>query len=212
MQSHLPPTPRQTFFFSATLPKAIVQLAGRMLRDPARVDVERKQAPAAGVLQALYEVEQRAKTELLVELLERGEVGNAIVFTRTKHRANRLAQKLEKRGVAAARIHGNRSQNQRTRALDGFRAGRFRVIVATDVLARGIDIEALDHVVNFDIPATADDYIHRVGRTGRADLIGDAYTFVTPDDRRLVAEIERKVGGRIERRTLDGFDYGLFAG
>ncbi len=204
---HLPNRPRQTFFFSATLPRAIVDLAGEMLDQPARIDVERKQAPAAGVLQALYPVSQKGKVELLLELLRRGEVGNAIVFTRTKHRANRVAQKLERQGVSVARIHGNRSQKQRTLALDGFRKGRFQVIVATDILARGIDVEALEHVVNFDVPATPEDYIHRVGRTGRAEATGDAYTFVTPEDLAMVRAIERKVGKPIERRTVDGFDY-----
>lgn len=198
----LPATARQTFFFSATMPKAIIDLAGDMLTNPARIEVERRQAPAEGVLQALYHVQQQEKTGLLVELLRRQEVGNAIVFTRTKHRANRLAKKLEKQGVSVSRIHGNRSQNQRTKALEGFKAGRFRVIVATDILARGIDVESLDHVVNFDMPATAEDYIHRVGRTGRAERTGDAYTFVTPDDHAMVSAIERKVGQAIERRTV----------
>ncbi|MFO7892197.1 MAG: DEAD/DEAH box helicase [Longimicrobiales bacterium] len=198
---HLPRRPRQTFFFSATLPGSIVKLSSEMLRDPARISVERKQAPAAGVLQAIYEVEQKEKTSLLLKLLDAGDVGNAIVFTRTKHRANRLAQKLDRAGMSVARIHGNRSQNQRTKALEGFKAGRFRVIVATDILARGIDVVSLDHVINFDVPATVDDYIHRVGRTGRAEETGDAYTFVTPQDRRLVAAIERKVGRAIERRV-----------
>jgi ATP-dependent RNA helicase RhlE len=205
--AHLPKRPRQTFFFSATMPPGIVKLANEMLRDPARVDVERKQAPAAGVLQALYPVAQATKVALLLELLRRGVVGNAIVFTRTKHRANRVAQKLERRGVAVARIHGNRSQKQREEALAGFRAGRYRVLVATDVLARGIDVEALEHVVNFDVPVTPDDYIHRVGRTGRAQATGDAYTFVAPEERDLVQAIERKVGKPIERRELEGFDY-----
>lgn len=200
--SRLPATARQTFFFSATMPKAIVDLAGDMLTNPARIEVERKQAPAEGVLQALYHVQQQEKTGLLVELLRRQDVGNAIVFTRTKHRANRLAKKLEKQGVSVSRIHGNRSQNQRTKALEGFKAGRYRVIVATDILARGIDVESLDHVVNFDMPATAEDYIHRVGRTGRAERTGDAYTFVTPDDHAMVRAIERKVGQAIERRTV----------
>lgn len=202
----LPRRPRQTFFFSATMPQAIVKLAAEMLENPARIDVERKQAPASGVLQAFYPVVQTGKVPLLLELLKRGEVGNAIVFTRTKHRANRVAQKLEREGVAVDRIHGNRSQSQRTKALEGFKAGRFRVLVATDILARGIDIEALDHVINFDVPASPEDYIHRVGRTGRADLTGDAYTFITPEDRGLVQAIERKVGRSIERRTLQGFD------
>ena len=158
--------------------------------------------------QALYPVAQTAKVPLLLELLRRGEVGNAIVFTRTKHRANRVAQKLDRQGVAVERIHGNRSQKQRTSALEGFRKGRFQVLVATDILARGIDVEALEHVVNFDVPVTPDDYIHRVGRTGRAEATGDAYTFVTPEDHDLVRAIERKVGRPIERRTLPDFDYG----
>jgi ATP-dependent RNA helicase RhlE len=205
--AHLPRRPRQTFFFSATMPQAIVKLAGEMLSDPARVDVERKQKPAEGVLQAIYPVPQTGKVPLLLELLERGEVGNAIVFTRTKHRANRVAQKLERQGVSVAKIHGNRSQKQRTEALAGFKAGRYRVIVATDILARGIDVEALEHVVNFDVPVTPEDYIHRVGRTGRAQATGDAYTFAAPEERELVQAIERKVGKPIERRKLDDFDY-----
>ena len=204
---HLPNRPRQTFFFSATMPREIVRLADEMLKDPVKIEVERKQAPAAGVLQAFYPVQQTAKVPLLLELLRRGEVGNAIVFTRTKHRANRVAQKLERSGVNVARIHGNRSQKQRTEALAGFKAGRYQVLVATDILARGIDVEALEHVVNFDVPASPEDYIHRVGRTGRAEATGDAYTFVTPEDRSLVQAIERKVGQSIERRTLPDFDY-----
>jgi ATP-dependent RNA helicase RhlE len=208
---HLPNRPRQTFFFSATMPAPILTLSAEMLKRPVRIEVERKQAPAAGVLQALYPVKQTAKVPLLIELLKRGDVGNAIVFTRTKHRANRVAQKLERAGVRVARIHGNRSQKQRTEALTGFKAGRYDVLVATDILARGIDVEALEHVVNFDVPASPDDYIHRVGRTGRAEATGDAYTFVTPEDRSLVQAIERKVGKTIERRTLADFDYDVAA-
>jgi ATP-dependent RNA helicase RhlE len=205
--AHLPRRPRQTFFFSATLPPAIVKLAGEMLADPARIDVERKQEPVSAVAQALYQVGQQAKINLLLELLNRGEVRNAIVFTRTKHRANRVAQKLERQGVEVARIHGNRSQKQRTEALAGFKAGRYQILVATDILARGIDVEALEHVVNFDVPVTPEDYIHRVGRTGRADRTGDAVTFASPEERPLVDAIERKVGARIQRLTLEGFDY-----
>jgi ATP-dependent RNA helicase RhlE len=204
---HLPRRPRQTFFFSATMPTAIVKLAGEMLDNPARIDVERKQEPVATVAQALYAVAQQAKITLLLELLRRGEVRNAIVFTRTKHRANRVAQKLERQGVQVARIHGNRSQKQRTEALAGFKDGRYQILVATDILARGIDVEALEHVVNFDVPVTPEDYIHRVGRTGRAEMTGDAVTFAAPEERPLVDAIERRVGSRIERRTLDGFDY-----
>jgi len=205
--AHLPKSKRQTFFFSATMPPAIAKLAHEMLENPAQIAVERKQAPAAGVMQALYPVAQTAKIRLLTELLKRGEIVEAIVFCRTKHRANRVAEKLEKQGLAVARIHGNRSQKQRTEALDGFKSGRYRVLVATDILARGIDVEALEHVVNFDVPATPEDYIHRVGRTGRADLTGDAYTFAAPEEAQLVRDIEKKLGKPIPKRTLEGFDY-----
>jgi ATP-dependent RNA helicase RhlE len=204
---HLPRTPRQTLFFSATMPGAIRELAGQMLEQPVTINVERKQAPAKGVAQALYPVPQHRKVELLVELIRRDEIGNVIVFCRTKHRANRLAEKLEKHGVPAAKIHGNRSQAQRTDALAGFKDGRYRVLVATDIVARGIDVEALDHVVNFDVPAAPEDYIHRVGRTGRADLTGEAYTFYAPEEENDVRAIERAIGRRIDRRTLSDFDY-----
>ncbi|HUF49345.1 MAG TPA: DEAD/DEAH box helicase [Longimicrobiales bacterium] len=203
----LPTGKRQTMLFSATLPAPIVQLARELLHEPVRVDVERKQAPAHGITQALYPVPATLKVTLLIALLERGEIGNAIIFCRTKHRANRLADKLVKHGLSTARIHGNRSQSQRTDALAGFKQGRYRVLVATDIVARGIDVEALEHVVNFDVPAAADDYIHRVGRTARAGAVGDAYTLVSPDEEGDVRNIERAVGHRIERRKLDGFDY-----
>ena len=205
--AHLPKSKRQTFFFSATMPPAIVKLAHELLRNPVQIAIERKQAPAAGVLQALYPVPQTAKVRLLGELIERGVINEAIVFCRTKHRANRVAEKLEKMGIEVARIHGNRSQKQRTEALDGFKSGRFKVLVATDILARGIDVEALEHVVNFDVPATPEDYIHRVGRTGRADLTGDAYTFAAPEEAQLVRDIEKKLGKPIPKRMLEDFDY-----
>ncbi len=204
---HLPDRPRQTLFFSATMPRPIVELSRELLTDPARVAVERKQAPATGVAQALFPVPARRKPALLIELLRREEVGNVIAFCRTKHRANRLFQKLEKAGIPTARIHGNRSQNQRTKALEGFRDGRFRVLAATDIVARGIDVEALDHVVNFDVPNVADDYIHRVGRTARAGATGEAYTFVSPEEEGDVRSIERSVGRKLPRRTLEDFDY-----
>src|SRR5687768_14400557 len=205
--AHLPKTKRQTFFFSATMPPAIAKLSKELLRDAAEIAVERKQAPAAGVMQALYPVAQTVKIKLLMELLRRGEINEAIVFCRTKHRANRVAEKLEKADFNVARIHGNRSQKQRTEALDGFKSGRFRILVATDILARGIDVEALEHVVNFDVPATPEDYIHRVGRTARAEATGDAYTLVSPDEETEMRQIERVVGRRIERRMVEGFDY-----
>ncbi|MET0398804.1 MAG: DEAD/DEAH box helicase [Longimicrobiaceae bacterium] len=201
------PAKRQTLFFSATMPAPIVELSRDMLRSPEAINIERKQAPATGVAQALYPVTEELKAHLFLELLKRGEIGNVIVFTRTKHRANRLSDFLEKHGVPNARIHGNRSQAQRTEALAGFKNGRFRVLVATDIVARGIDVEALEHVVNFDVPHLPEDYIHRVGRTARKDATGDAYTFVSPDEERDLKAIERAVGKAIPRRVVEGFDY-----
>ena len=207
IMKQLPAKARQTMLFSATMPAPILELSRALLNDPARIAVERKQAPATGVAQALYPVAANLKVELLIELLRRDEIGNAIVFCRTKHRSNRLAEKLERAGIETARIHGNRSQNQRTEALAGFKSGRYRVLVATDIVARGIDVEALEHVVNFDVPNVPEDYIHRVGRTARAEATGDAYTFVSPDEENDMRAIERAVGRRIERRQLAGFDY-----
>src|SRR5687768_9085628 len=173
---HLP-RKRQTLFFSATMPDPIIVLTREMLNHPVTINLERKAAPAHGITQAVYPVPQELKSSLLVTLLERGLMNEALVFTRTKHRANRLWEFLTKRGVEAARIHGNRSQKQREDALDGFKTGRYRVLVATDIAARGIDVEALGHVVNFDVPLQSEDYIHRVGRTARAEMTGEAFTF-----------------------------------
>jgi ATP-dependent RNA helicase RhlE len=203
---HLPAR-RQTLFFSATMPPPIVALARDMLRNPVTVNLERKAAPAVGITHAVYPVPQELKTALLLQLLQQGDLRSVLAFTRTKHRANRLAEFLDKHRIPSARIHGNRSQAQRTEALAGFKAGRFRVLVATDVAARGIDVEALSHVVNFDVPGVAEDYIHRVGRTGRADATGDAYTFVAPEEESDLAAIERAIGKRLPRVTLPGFDY-----
>ncbi len=201
------PKKRQTMMFSATMPREIGRLASETMVDPVTFNLERRSEPAAGITQAAWPVEQEIKTSLLLELLQRGELENALVFTRTKHRANRVAEWLGKRGIAAERIHGNRSQPQRTKALEGFKSGRFRVLVATDVAARGIDIAALPHVVNFDVPAQPDDYIHRVGRTARAELQGDAWSFVSPGEESDLRAIERAVGQRIPRRRLEDFDY-----
>ncbi len=201
------PKPQQTMLFSATLPSPIVKLSRDLLRDPVRIDVERRSAPATGITQAILPVPEQLKTGLLLEMLDRGDVENALVFTRTKHRANRLFQKLERAGIACDRIHGNRSQPQREAALAGFKHGRIKVLVATDIAARGIDVEALPHVINFDVPVVPDDYIHRVGRTARAGKIGDALTFASPAEQPLVNAIERAVGRSIARRTVEGFDY-----
>jgi ATP-dependent RNA helicase RhlE len=201
------PTRRQTLFFSATLPPEIVRLAGELLRRPVTLNLERKAAPAVGITQAVYPVARELKSALIVELVKQGVVHDAIVFTRTKHRANRLSEYLTKQGLTNAKIHGNRSQNQRTEALAGFKSGKVKLLVATDIVARGIDVEALGHVVNFDVPNSPDDYIHRVGRTARAESTGDAFTFVAPDEEAELAAIERAVGRRLPRVTLPGFDY-----
>jgi ATP-dependent RNA helicase RhlE len=203
---HLP-TKRQTLFFSATMPPPIMALAREMLHNPVTINLERKSAPASGITQAVYPVPQDLKSALLIALLERGIMREALVFTRTKHRANRLWEFLEKRGISVARIHGNRSQAQRTDALDGFKSGQYRVLVATDIAARGIDVEALGHVVNFDVPAMPEDYIHRVGRTARAELTGEAFTFVAQDETDDLRAIERAIGKALPRVTLPDFDY-----
>ena len=201
------PTKRQTLFFSATMPEPIVALSREMLHDAATINLERKSAPAVGITQAVYPVAQDVKSSLFLELLKRDEIGNVIVFTRTKHRANRLADFLDKQGMPVARIHGNRSQAQRTEALAGFKSGKYRVLVATDIVARGIDVEALEHVVNFDVPHVPEDYIHRVGRTARAEATGDAFTFVSPEEEGDLRAIERAIGKRLPRVTVPDFDY-----
>jgi ATP-dependent RNA helicase RhlE len=203
---HLP-TKRQTLFFSATLPPPIVELSREMLRNPAMISIERKAAPPSAIAQSVFPVSQELKISLLEALLDRGEIRSAIVFTRTKHRANRVFEQLERKKVNVARIHGNRSQMQRTEALAGFKSGKYRILVATDIAARGIDVEALSHVVNFDVPNIPEDYIHRVGRTARAELTGDAITFVAPDEETDLRAIERAIGKRLPRVTVPDFDY-----
>ena len=203
---HLP-AKRQTMCFSATMPAPIVALTREILHDPALIQLERKSAPAVGITQAVYPVSRELKSALLVALLQRGEIEEALAFTRTKHRANRLAAYLVKQGIKAERIHGNRSQAQRTEALAGFKSGKYRVLVATDIAARGIDVTELGHVVNFDVPAVPEDYIHRVGRTARAEATGDAFTLVSPEEEGDLRSIERVVGKRLPRVTLPDFDY-----
>lgn len=201
------PSRRQTLFFSATMPPPIALLSREMLRTPALINQQRKAAPAVGITQAVYPVPQDLKGLLFLELLQRGEMKEALVFTRTKHRADRLANFLEKSGIVADRIHGNRSQAQRTATLAAFKAGQTRVLVATDIVARGIDISELGHVVNFDVPVVPEDYIHRVGRTARAEATGDAFTFVSPEEEGDLRRIEGAVGRRLQRILLPDFDY-----
>jgi ATP-dependent RNA helicase RhlE len=201
------PAKRQTLFFSATMPPPIALLTRDILKDPVTFNLQRQAAPATGITQAVYPVPQDLKTSLLLSLLRSGVVQDALVFTRTKHRADRVARYLVRHGLRAERIHGNRSQSQRTAALAGFKDGTFRVLVATDIAARGIDVEALGHVVNFDVPVVPEDYIHRVGRTGRADATGDAFTFVSDAEEGDLRAIEKAIGKRLPRVTLPDFDY-----
>jgi ATP-dependent RNA helicase RhlE len=203
---HLPDR-RQTLCFSATLPPEIVLLSQQILQHPVRVNVDRKPEAASGINHAVYPARQDLKPALLVELLRRNGIKNALVFMRTKHRANRLATYLRQRGVKCERIHGNRSQSQRTEALAGFKSGRFQVMVATDIAARGIDVDSLSHVVNFDVPNMPDSYIHRVGRTARASRTGDASTFVSESEEADLRAIEQALGRRLPRLTMAGFDY-----
>jgi len=193
------PARKQTLFFSATIPAPIAALSKEILRDPVRVDLAPKTTPAIGITQTVYTIDQLRKTDLLAELLKDNAIYSAIVFTRTKSRANRLAAALEKHRVPADRIHGDRSQAQRTRALEDFKRGKFRILVATDIAARGIDIAELGHVINYDVPMVPEDYVHRVGRTARAQLTGDAITFVSGDEEKYFSQIEKVLGGRIPR-------------
>jgi len=201
------PQRRQTLFFSATMPREIRSLANELLHNPVSIEHERQGGPPIGITQAIYPVAQELKSTLLVTLLRRGDIKQALVFTRTKHRANRLADFLIRAGVNADRIHGNRSQAQRTTALAAFKAGRVPVLVATDIAARGIDVDALGHVVNFDVPLAPEDYIHRIGRTGRAEATGEAYTFAAPQEQGEIAAIERAVGRKLPRVSVPDFDY-----
>jgi ATP-dependent RNA helicase RhlE len=201
------PKERQTLFFSATMPSEIVRLSKEMLRNPHTVQVERKAAPATGVTQTVYPVPQHLKSALLVELIEQLKMDSVLVFTRTKHRADRLSTLLSGKGINNARIHGDRTQSQRQQALKGFKAGRYSVLVATDVAARGIDVEALSHVINFDVPEQSEDYIHRVGRTARASAKGDAFTFVASQEEGDLRNIERAINQKLPRVVLPDFDY-----
>jgi len=200
------PKNRQTMLFSATMPKDIRKLADETLTNPEVIKIGLI-APAETVSHALYPVAQHLKTKLLKHVLGVTGTGSVLVFTRTKHRAKRLAQQLDRAGYKATSLQGNLSQNRRQEALAGFKAGRYDIMVATDIAARGIDVSSVTHVINLDVPDTADAYTHRIGRTGRAARTGDAFTFITPDDAADVRDIERALGQSIPRVTLDDFDY-----
>jgi ATP-dependent RNA helicase RhlE len=197
---------RQTLLFSATMPDDIRHLVQDVLHEPVTVQIGRT-VPATTVSHALYPVKQHLKTALLMELLRRTEAESVLVFTRTKHRAERVAQQLKRTGYNATSLQGNMSQYGRQAALDGFRAGSFKILVATDIAARGIDVLSISHVINYDMPGSTDAYTHRIGRTGRVDKTGDAFTLVTTEDTAMVQALEQILNTKLERRTLQGFDY-----
>jgi ATP-dependent RNA helicase RhlE len=202
------PASRQNLLFSATFPDEIRKLAASFMKDPVTVEVARRNTPAELVAQVQHPVAADRKRELLAHLVKTNDWRQVLVFTRTKHGANRLAQQLERSGVEADAIHGNKSQNARVRALNRFKDNELRVLVATDIAARGLDIEALPHVVNFDMPHVPEDYVHRIGRTGRAGVEGEAVSLVSPEDRPLMAAIERLINRKVEQRVIAGFEPG----
>jgi ATP-dependent RNA helicase RhlE len=206
---HLP-AGRQTLLFSATMPAEINALANDILREPIRVQIGRT-APAAAVSHTFYPVEMKSKTTLLNNILKTTETRLVLVFTRTKQRSKRVAQQLEASGYDATALHGNLSQNNRQKAIQGFRDGRYKILVATDIAARGIDVRGVSHVINYDIPATPDVYTHRIGRTGRVWETGDAITFVSTEDKDLMREIARILGSKLRYGAVEGFGSSLNA-
>jgi ATP-dependent RNA helicase RhlE len=203
------PAQRQTLLFSATMPDDIRELADTILKNPATVQIGII-APAKTVSHALYPVSHQLKKSLLLKLLDQKAMGRVLIFTRTKYRARNLARDLQKEGYRTSALQGNMSQNKRQQAINGFRDGNYDILVATDIAARGIDVAEISHVINFDMPGTVDDYTHRIGRTGRAEETGEAFTFAMPEDAMMVRDIEKAIGARLERRQLADFNYGDF--
>jgi ATP-dependent RNA helicase RhlE len=201
------PSKRQTLLFSATLSKEIEALTHEFQRSPKLVQIGRRSNPAETVTQLVYEVPKHLKPALLLHLLRDPQMNTVLVFSRMKHGADRIARNLEQNGIRTAALHSNRSQNQRLKALKDFKAGLVRVLVATDIASRGIDVDGISHVVNYDFPMHAEDYVHRIGRTGRAHAVGDAISFVTPEDHAELRQLERFIGRGIVRKRAEGFDY-----
>ena len=201
------PRARQTMLFSATIPPEIEQLCRWALRDPETVEIGQRRSPAETVTHALYPVASDQKQELLEDLLRRTDYDQVLIFCRTKHGADRVARRLQQQGHALAVLHSNRTQQERERALSGFRNGRYEVMVATDIAARGLDVEKISHVINYDVPHHPEDYVHRIGRTGRAQSVGDAFTIMTGENTEEIAAIEHFIGQKIPRVKLEGFPY-----
>ncbi len=204
------PTQRQTMLFSATFPAEVELLASQSLKQPQKIAMGISK-PAITVTHALYPVPQHLKSALLLKLLKQTDTDSVLIFTRTKHRADKLARQIAHAGHRVTSLHSNRTQGQREQALHGFKTGHFRIMVATDIAARGLDIDSISHVINFDMPDTADAYIHRIGRTGRAQRTGDAFTLITPEDNDMIRALERIMGGPIKRELLPDFDYTVAA-
>ena len=199
---------RQTLLFSATMPPEVEALARKYLRKPVVVQVGRRSGAATTVQHFVYPCPKDKKTSLLVELLKKVSLGSVLVFTRTKHGADRVVKALEKAGINAGAMHADKTQGQRTKALEDFKKGKIRVLVATDIAQRGLDISGISHVINYDVPQQAEDYVHRIGRTGRAATTGDAYTFMCADEIAMVKSIERVIGQAIPRISVPGYDFG----
>jgi ATP-dependent RNA helicase RhlE len=205
------PSYRQTLLFSATMPPEVEALARKYLRKPVVVQVGRRSSAASTVTHAVYPVPRDRKSELLARLLRADKLDSVLVFTRTKHGADRVVRHLEREQIEATAMHADKTQPQRTRALEDFKSGKVRVLVATDIAQRGLDISGITHVVNYDVPQQAEDYVHRIGRTGRAAKEGDAFTFMAPDEIAMVRQIERVIGQPIPRISVPGFDFGTVA-
>ncbi len=199
------PDERQTLLFSATMSKEIERITKQVLKNPVLVEIGARSSPAEAVTQWVVEVSMAAKVPALIHLLKDAALESVLVFSRTKHGADRIARKLESAGVPTATLHSNRTQGQRLQALKRFKSGDVRVLIATDIAARGIDVDGISHVINFDFPPQPEDYVHRIGRTGRAQAIGDAISFVTRDDEDNLRRLERFLGRGITRRKLEGF-------
>jgi ATP-dependent RNA helicase RhlE len=202
---------RQTMLFSATIPLEVQRLAASIQQSPLMIEIGEQNNPVDTITQCVHPVGKDQKLDLLVHMLQNKPMDSVLVFSRTKHGADKIHRKLERAGIESVAIHSGRSQSQRQRALDGFRNGEYQVMVATDIAARGIDVRGISHVVNFDVPAYAEDYIHRIGRTGRATASGDAITLVSPDERDQLSRIERFIGSKIKLEEYEGFTCAHFA-
>jgi len=203
----LPGKKRQTMLFSATISKEVKSLAAEMQKSPKMIQIGRPRNPIETITQHIYPVRKEQKMDLLIHLLGASQMYSVLVFSRTKRGADKISRRLTRAGIVSVAIHSNRTQNQRQAALDGFRSGKYQVMVATDVAARGIDVEGISHVINYDVPTHAEDYVHRIGRTGRAEATGDAITFVSSDEEKYLREVGKFIGRKLKAQKCRGFSY-----